>query len=172
MEAVLGAQLEHSALDEAVLLHLVATGAPETEQVEFKRDSYPKAAPGSPKLDFTKEQEFAKDVCALANHRGGVLILGLEEQQGKAHMIVPLADPTFEKAEQRLRQALSNHMAPLGVVEMIGIPLAASGFAMMVIVPPSSRSPHAVLTKIGIDQRQAPSLSSQAWHRYSLAHRI
>jgi hypothetical protein len=152
VEAVLGGSLDSDGLSEAVLQRLIDTETSEREQIEFKGQRYNKAEAG--KDGWTAEQEFAKDVSALANHRGGVLFLGVTEKAGIAHSLTPLTSTTAEKEEQRLRSALANHMTPLGVADFVPIPIAAGGFALAVVVPPSLRAPHAVVTKIGTDNRR------------------
>ena len=152
VEAILGGSLDSNGLNEIVLRQLTGTRAPEREQIEFKGQSYNKAHSGT--NSWTVEQEFAKDVSALANHRGGVLFIGVTEAGGVAQALTPLTSTTPEKEERRLRAALANHMAPLGLVDFVPIPIAAGGFALAVVIPPSLRAPHAVVTKIGTDSRR------------------
>lgn len=146
MEAVIGGTLDSAGLTETRLERIVANQTPEGPQIEFKGHAYAKH-PGAKGKTLTPEQEFAKDVAALANHQGGVLFIGVDEESGAAAKILPMTDTTVEQEEQRLRLALANFMAPLGVVDFVPVPIEAGGFALAVVVPPSPRSPHAVLKK-------------------------
>jgi len=151
VEAVVGGSLDVDGLSEEVLQRLVDGHVSEAEQIEFKGHRYNKV---SPKDGWAVEQEFAKDVAALANHRGGVLILGISETAGSASSLIPLTGTTAENEEQRLRMALANCMAPLAVVDIVPVKIASGGFCLVVVVPHSLRAPHAVITKPGVDNRR------------------
>lgn len=97
------------------------------------------------------EQEFAKDVTALANHAGGLLLIGVDEQDGAASEAVPsVSDP--DRDSQRLRQALVNHAQPVPRTAFVPIP-AVGGHQLAVIIPPSPLAPHAVTGGRGDDRR-------------------
>jgi len=83
-------------------------------------------------------------VAALANLRGGLILIGVEEQNEVATVANPcVADPGA--LEQRLRQALANHAAPAPRVAFVPVPSAAGGYYVAVVVPPSPAAPHAVV---------------------------
>jgi hypothetical protein len=94
-------------------------------------------------LAWTTEQEFAKDVTALANHLGELLLIGVDEQDGAASEGVPtVTDPDREM--QRLGLALVNHAAP--VLRAVFVPTLSRRAATT--SPSSSR---------GARSRRAPS---------------
>jgi predicted HTH transcriptional regulator len=64
-------------LDRAFVEQLIAAELPEDQELEYKRDlPRPKQAKET-KTDPL--EEFAKDVSAMANASGGVLLFGIEE---------------------------------------------------------------------------------------------
>lgn len=147
LEAVLGGLIDETGLTEDAVRRLVDVGARESDELEFKRDPYPPAPPGR-SLAWTKEQEFAKDITALANHVGGLLLIGVDEQDGTAAEAVPtVADA--DRVVQRLRQALVNHAAPVPRAVFVPVPAAAGGNYLAVVVPPSPLAPHAVSGQSG-----------------------
>ncbi len=77
LEALLGGPLDAEGLTQKTIERLVDEGAHESEVLDFKGAlDLPTKGPRPPWLP---EQEFAKDVAALANHRGGLLLIGVEE---------------------------------------------------------------------------------------------
>lgn len=160
VEATLRVAIDPAALTEQVLEHLVSSGAREGEQLEFKGplSSRPK---GGPAIPWTPEQEFGKDVAALANHRGGLLILGVREIDGVATELKPYSGTTAEAEETRLRQAVLNHVAPQPATVFVPVPATVGGpsgtttagaFYLVIVVLPSPRAPHAV-TALGDGMR-------------------
>lgn len=151
LEALLGGPVDETGLTEDAVLRLVAVGAREGDELEFKRDPYP-GAPAGRSLAWTTEQEFAKDVTALANHVGGLLLIGVEEQDGIAIEAVPtVGDP--DREVQRLGLALVNHAAPVPRAVFVPILAAAGGHYLAVVVPPSPLAPHAVTGQRGDSRR-------------------
>lgn len=151
LEALLGGPLDATGLTGAAVESLVAQQARESEVLEFKSQPYPAAPAGAP-VPWTKEQEFAKDITALANTAGGLLLIGVEENGGVASATTPFAaDPDAES--QRLARALVNHAAPVPRVAWVTIPAAAGGQYLAVIVPPSPLAPHAVTGQRGDSRR-------------------
>jgi hypothetical protein len=151
LEAIFGGPLDDSYLTEAVLQSLVEAGTRETDQLEFKgvppgKVPYPKD--GAPSSQLTSEQEFAKDVGALANHRGGVLILGIDEKLGVATSLTPISSSTAEAEGRRLDAALVNFLVPYAPRTFVPV-LGATGWYLLVVVPPSRRAPHCVTGKSG-----------------------
>jgi hypothetical protein len=151
LEALFGGPVDETGLTEDAVLRLVAAGARETDELELKRDPYPGAPAGRP-LAWTTEQEFAKDVTALANHVGGLLLIGVDEQDGAAAEAVPTVDDP-DREVQRLRQALVNHAAPVPRAVFVPVPAAAGGHYLAVVVPPSLLAPHAVTGQRGDSRR-------------------
>ncbi len=112
----------------------------EGELLDFKRRSYSAARDSA--AAWSPEQEFAKDVTAFANHRGGLLLIGVEDAVAVAVSCeASVADPGGE--EQRLRRALLNSASPLPRVEFVAIPSDGGGNYLAVVIPPSPAAPHA-----------------------------
>lgn len=153
VEAVLGVPVDENNLSTDVLQHVVDIAAREGEQLDFKSKPHlsetgPSTAPsprgGVPEKGWSAEQEFAKDVCAFANHVGGLLLVGVRDEEEVAVEVMdpPVTDPGA--LEQRLRQALVNYAAPVPRFQCIPIPAASGGFYLAIVVPASMTAPHAV----------------------------
>jgi hypothetical protein len=151
LEALLGGLLDETGLTDASIQALVAEQVRETEVLEFKAQPYPGAPPGAP-LPWTAEQELAKDVTALANSAGGLLLIGVHETDGAASAAAPFPDDP-EALIQRLGRALVNYCAPVPRVAWISIVALAGGNYLAVIVPPSPLAPHAVTGRRGDSRR-------------------
>jgi len=152
LEAVFGGPLDSTGVSLASVQLLVAEETPESDVLDFKRMLWAKSS--RPRRAWTEEQEFAKDVGAFANHRGGVLLVGVDETSGLAAGEAPFALVTNpESEERRLRQALVNNLAPLAACEFVWIPTTTGDWFCAVIVPRSSRAPHAVVTANGTGLR-------------------
>lgn len=153
LEALLQASLDEDGLTEVVIARLVDVGAAEGEQLDFKLNPHlSESGPPSDKPDkgWSAEQEFAKDVCALANHLGGVIFIGVKDDKEVAIEATPtVEDPGA--VEQRMRQALSNFSSPPPRFQAIAIEADDGGYYLGLIVPPSTAAPHAV--RDGADTR-------------------
>ncbi|MDT0263930.1 AlbA family DNA-binding domain-containing protein [Jatrophihabitans lederbergiae] len=156
LEVALGGLLDSSGIAEASITRLVKNGMTrESEILDFKKILW-EHTQGSQRRrhGLTGEQEFAKDVGAFANHRGGLILVGVTEIASVANDLKPIPNTVDqEREEQRLRQALLNHQAPLAACEFVWAPLAAGGSLLGVVVPPSPRAPHAVLGDQGVSLR-------------------
>ncbi len=151
LEALLGGPVEQTGLTEDAVLRLVEAGARESDELELKRDPY-RGAPADRPVQWTVEQEFAKDVTALANHVGGLLLIGVREQDGAAAEAVPsVADP--DREVQRLGQALANYASRVPRAVFVPIPAAAGGHYLAVVVPASPLAPHTVTGLRGDSRR-------------------
>lgn len=152
LEAIFGGPLDATGITEEAVQRVVADQTPESEVLDFKQVLWAKTP--RPRPPWTEEQEFAKDVGAFANHRGGVLLVGVTELGGVAKAAAPISIATSGEAEERrLRQALVNNLAPLATAEFIWIPVAAGGWFCAVVVPRSPRTPHAVVIESGTGLR-------------------
>ncbi|MBB3540797.1 ATP-binding protein [Rhizobium sp. BK399] len=121
---------------EADITQLIADGQAEGLTVEFKRDMY-----GNSDAD---KKEFLKDLSAFANSTGGQLIIGVDEAQGAAVGIVPIAGNS-DVALQRLEQIARSGIEPRIVgIQMRAVPLAGGAFAYVIRVPRSWNPPHRV----------------------------
>lgn len=95
--------------------------------------------------------EFAKDVVAFANARGGLLVIGVGESKGAASKVVGLE---FSDAiERKLRGWLSNHVQPTLhdlSFRFLPDPKSEEGHGVLAInVPASPGIPHLVATVAG-----------------------
>lgn len=155
LEALLASSLDEDGLTEAVINRVVTDAVHEGEQLDFKLEPHlPESgrAAASSEKGWSSEQEFAKDVCAFANHLGGILLIGVKDDKGIAVSASPtVTDPG--KLAQRLRQALSNYASPVPRFHPIPIMGTVGGYYLALIVPPSPFSPHAVRGPAGNDKR-------------------
>jgi hypothetical protein len=130
----------------------VAQSVVESDDLDWKE-----ALPGreEPRL-----VEFSKDVAAMANTRGGVIVYGVEEERGKgtAKAIKPV--DIREGARRRLRQLTWKRIQPIvGGVECI--PLSSDDGTETVLVlsiPRSPDAPHFIGTEnqLGVPYRDGP----------------
>jgi hypothetical protein len=91
-------------------------------------------------------------VCEFANHRGGLLLVGVDEKDGTATGVkATVVDP--ESLERRLRVALANYAAPTPLIDIVAIPSSGTGNYLAVIIPPSGQAPHAVTDGPGSSRR-------------------
>lgn len=143
LEIVFGGPLDAIGLTEAAVDRIVSQSVQESEVLDFKKELWIKG--GNP--NWPDELEFAKDVSALANHKGGIVLVGVDEAKRAAISKHPIpATVDSEAEERRLRAALINHQAPLATCEFVWIPVGAGGHYLAVVVPNSPRAPHAVVT--------------------------
>jgi hypothetical protein len=136
LEFVLGEPLDHH-LTAGAVHRLVTEQVPESEQLDFKLGRYKTTEDG--------RVELAKDVCAFANRRGGVLVLGVAENNGKASKALPL-ERVGDPDARHVRNVLGSWCAPVPDIDVIPVPAEpgqSEGF-VLVVVPPSARAPHAV----------------------------
>jgi hypothetical protein len=148
LEAVFRGPLDSSGITEEAIGRLILEAISEGEQLDFKAvgsAGVPYPPTRGPRPPWTEEQEFAKDVAALANHRGGLLLVGVTETAGIATALTPIVGSQVEAEEQRLRQALRNYQTPFVQVAFVTVNASRGGWYLAVVVPPSQRAPHAVL---------------------------
>jgi len=134
VDDVLGAPLVPGALRHEHVRHLVDAEVSENDQLDFKRASYPKG----------KESDLATDLAALANHQGGVVVLGVVETDGRAVDTTPLEIGEF--VEPRMRQLAAQWIAPYLQFDVLPVQTPEDpqhGFYLLSVAP-SLRSPHAV----------------------------
>jgi hypothetical protein len=131
---IFGARIDE--LTEADLERVVSGRVREDRDLDFKEDRYG----GS---DGAK-RELAADLAALANERGGVIVIGVRDENDVAVGRTPVE--LVEGEEGRIRQTAASNIAPhlafdVGVVESLEQP--GCGYYLFV-VPPSDLRPHAV----------------------------
>lgn len=137
LESLLGTPIE--ALGAEALRRAVDDGVPEDADLDWKRDLYAPTDKG--------RQELAKDVAALANSVGGVIVLGVAERDGRAAKLAPV--PLGEREQLRVRQVLAERVRPFlpGVVvrPVPAEPATPEEGFWVVAVPRSPDAPHAVV---------------------------
>ncbi|MFC7721146.1 AlbA family DNA-binding domain-containing protein [Nonomuraea recticatena] len=160
-------------LEYAHLQLLIDGQVPEAEDLDYKRDLY-----GNTDKD---KRSLSTDVAALASTRGGLLILGIDEdEQGRAKDFcdVALSDAEFT----RMLQIIASGTAPLPTFEIIPVENPAKpGFGCYVIsVAAGPRQPYAVPVSDGyryprrigttIGYLTEPEIET-AYHRRDVARR-
>lgn len=131
-----GAPSQLDSIDEAFLHDICNNKERETDKLEFKREL--------PGRSESQKKEFAKDVCAMANAKGGYLFYGIEEKNGAASNIKPILDESSDEAERRLGQILYRKLEPiLADVQFKSIDVGG-GYVLLIHVPQSFIGPHYV----------------------------
>jgi Putative DNA-binding domain len=141
LEALLGSRLE--AAQYAQLMTLIDNHVGEAFDLDFKSELY-----GGLERD---KHAAATDVAALANTAGGLLVLGIGEDDQACAVSAPgvlLADAE----ERRIRQIVGSRVVPLPVLDFLHIEdQPGSGHGLMLIaVPRSPLAPHAVIVNDGL----------------------
>lgn len=121
-------------INDATLIELCESNAPETISLDFKQQLY-----GSTPED---KAEFMKDVCALANSEGGDLVFGIAEAKGAAGKLMPIVDPTADRAMRKLGQILDGSVEPRVPGLQWKQVTVEGGYALILRVPKSLIGPH------------------------------
>lgn len=136
-------------ITEQDLLDLVANQQVETDWFDCKRDCYQWNNIPPEKKEETREKkrhELCKDVSAMANAQGGVIVLGLDQKKGRASDLCGLGkdiDPDTEI--NRLRQVLDDNLEPKVSFRFQTVELNDDkGCAIVIQIPNSPAKPHAV----------------------------
>lgn len=137
LEALFGGRLDQLTYEQIAGLAGVEAAA-EAEDLEYKRE----VAAADPK----GKEELAKDICALANHIGGALVIGLTDVRGVPTKVVDidLADAHL----RHLEQVIGSSTAPQVRYETYPIrnPDDPGRGFLILAVPRSPYGPHAVTT--------------------------
>ncbi|MGS2811067.1 AlbA family DNA-binding domain-containing protein [Nocardia sp. MW-W600-9] len=136
LTALFGASVD--ALTATHLAAVVARKVPEAEDLDFKEALYGKTTEA--------KQELAKDVSALANAGGGVLILGITDQNSAAEALKPL--PLSAEEAERMQKICHYQIRPFlpGVhIKQIPDPTNLHTGYYVIAVPRSADAPHAVI---------------------------
>ncbi|MFF1643222.1 helix-turn-helix domain-containing protein [Streptomyces sp. NPDC058246] len=126
-------------LTEADLQRAVENHIPEGVDLDWKKDFY--------KGTEAAKKELAKDVSAMANTAGGMVVIGVDDgDQDHAHALAPF-EPVPGRGEEWIRSVLANWIQP--VVPNVGVRPVKSASEVgkiywVLTVPPSPQVPHAV----------------------------
>ena len=124
------------ALDAERVRAWVPDGLRESEQLDFKAELYGNSD--------SQRRELAGDLAAFANHRGGLLILGIDEDDHGAADSLPLVELT-DAEQRRIHQILAGNVFPHLPIEVFPIALNDDGRGVIIVaVAPSPLRPHAV----------------------------
>lgn len=126
-------------IDDAAIQSLVDAGATESAHLDFKRESY-----GASDAD---KKELLKDISSFANCLGGHLLIGVDEEDGAASALTPLAAIDVDKELLRLENIVRTGIEPAIVgLRMKRIDVQA-GSIIAVHIPRSFNPPHRVIFK-------------------------
>ena len=140
LEAVLGAPVD--GLSAGDIEALTSNRVPESFDLDFKGTLY-----GNSDKD---RRDLCGDVAALANTSGGVIIVGVEEDE----LAIAAATPGVllgDAERNRMLQTLASGVAPLPALDVMTVPSAGDSSRgwFVLAVPRSMRAPHAVMVNDG-----------------------
>jgi hypothetical protein len=122
-------------VDEAYLVSICAEQRPESQRLDFKR-TLP-----DPRDPLWRD-EFAKDLCALANTEGGDIVYGIREANACADAVEAIANEAQDAAMRRLGQVADARIQPRIVGLQFQAIAVASGYTLVLRVPQSYGGPH------------------------------
>jgi hypothetical protein len=141
LEGIFGARLD--AVSHAQVMTLVTNAVTESHDLDFKAELYGRSE--------KSKRDLAGDVAALANTSGGVLVLGIAEDDRARATEAP--EVALDNAEQdRIRQIVSELAHPTPVIDVIPVenPQRAGYGFLLIAVPRSPMAPHAIKVDIGL----------------------
>lgn len=133
-----------SELTMSLLRDACAQQAAETDQLDFKVElPLPAAGTGTNDEARVRALELAKDLAAMANSRGGMLVFGIRDEGDRAAELLGVPDLSDGVMERRIRQVGYNMVYP--PVQVRCHPLVEDHvYALVVEVPESDDAPHLV----------------------------
>lgn len=157
--------LSPTPLTHDMVAQAVAQRVRENEDLDWKKDL--------PADVEKKKWEFAKDLAAMANTRGGLIIFGVREENEEA--TEPTGVPNNERDRQRLRALAWQRVRPLIdglVIEPLSDEAGEQGL-VVVSVPASPDSPHIVGEKneMGVPYRDGSDTRWMAEGQLERAYR-
>ena len=118
-----------------MLQHAIKVGVAENDELDWKRNL--------PEQSKFKDSDFIKDIAAMANSGGGMIIFGVEEKQKKATGWSGSSCVINESYERTIRQAAWSKISPPVLnltMETVTGPDGQS--AAWLLIPPSDDVPH------------------------------
>lgn len=128
-------------------------GVEETDRLDWKTTLHLKPSGDAPADDTALRLELAKDIAAMANTRGGLLICGVREgTAGRAHTIEDLGDLSNGVEEKRIVQTAYSHIyppVPVATMRLVGDTEGpdAEKTVLVISIPESDDAPHLVRPK-------------------------
>ncbi|MWG34039.1 ATP-binding protein [Halomarina oriensis] len=127
-----------SDVEESDLQSLVDDGVRETKELEFKREMNPHAD--------SHKKKVIHEVIALANERGGDLILGLDQDDvGRASEVCGMDIPDLDETKGTWNDIFRDYIEPRispGHLEVEGVELASGQSVILIRVQKSPARPH------------------------------
>lgn len=105
--------------------------------------------------------EFAKDVTALANTSGGLLVYGVDEKQKVVGLPTTISDETLRQLEQLLLTRTAPHVTDVQMTRLTCADDSARNL-LLVAVPESIDAPHVV---VGVARDQKLATAMRGWER-------
>jgi hypothetical protein len=141
LEALLGSRIE--LVQHTDLLALISNQVSEAFDLDFKAEMY-----GPTERD---RRAAATDIAALANTAGGLLILGIEEDDQARAAAAPGLELS-ETDERRIRQIVGSQVVPMPVIDVLRVedPNQPGHGLALIAVPRSPLAPHAVVVNDGL----------------------
>lgn len=127
--------LQHIQRDD--LMRLINDRVPEDATLEYKRDVY------------QRTEEFCKDISAMANTLGGVVLLGIREENNLPVEVVGIERAAEE--QQRLTQAAEANIRPRVLLSWKSVSLNNDREVLICATPRSRLGPH--MNHAGNDKR-------------------
>lgn len=151
LEHVVGGLLESSSFSVDSIIALVEAFPGESGLVEFKAaaafDAYPRKTKDAG--GWTQQHERAKDVAALANSGGGLVVFGVTDagtESDGAARLRPRTSTTAARDIEQYRKDVRAHLTPAVLFDMFEVPTGEGCSYIVNLVPPSAAAPHAVIT--------------------------
>jgi hypothetical protein len=141
LEALLGRRLEF--VEHSDVMALIGSQVSEAFDLDFKSEMYAASSKG--------KHDAANDIAALANTAGGLIILGIREDDQARPADAPGVD-LVEEDELRIRQSVGSQVAPMPVFDIRRLEDPARpghGFVLIAVLR-SPLAPHAVIINEGL----------------------
>ena len=87
---------------------------------------------------------FVKDISSLANTRGGLMLVGIDEKDGVAKGFAALTGDPETQMRQLAKRVLEDITPPVPGVRLKAVGLSGGGVVVVLHVPASQQAPHRV----------------------------